>query len=195
MHYTVEQRMRSAHRTEFFKSWLHDPRGVASIAPSGRALARIMAAGIGPGARVLELGAGTGTLTEALLGNGVAPQHLHLVERNPGFVRILQRRFPDVSVHAIDAAQLTMHFDRGGGQFDFIVSGLPIVWFKQALKRTVLGGAFELLTPTGRFHQFTYLGRRPIENSILADLGLRASFAGFAPFNVPPGFVYRFERA
>lgn len=186
--------MRSAHRTEFFKSWLHDPRGVASIAPSGRALARNMASGIGPGARVLELGAGTGTLTEALLANGVAPQHLHLVERNPSFINILHRRFPDVCVHAIDAAQLAMHFNGHIGRFDFIVSGLPIIWFKPALKRAILGGAFELLTPGGRFHQFTYLGRSPIDRGILSELGLEAEFAGFVPLNFPPGFVYRFER-
>jgi phosphatidylethanolamine/phosphatidyl-N-methylethanolamine N-methyltransferase len=153
-----------------------------------------MAAGIGPGARVIELGAGTGTLTEALLDNGVAPQHLQLVERNPRFVRILHRRFPEVGVHAIDAAELAVHFEAGRGQFDFIVSGLPIVWFKQSLKRAILGGAFELLTPGGRFHQFTYLGRAPIERVILRELGLEAGFAGFVPLNFPPGFVYWFER-
>jgi phospholipid N-methyltransferase len=192
---TTEQQMHSAHRAEFFRSWLHDPFGVASIAPSGRALARSMAAGIGPGARVIELGAGTGTLTQALLANGVAPQHLHLVERNPRFVRILRRRFPELCVHAIDAGQLAMHFEGCRGQFDFIVSGLPIVWFRQTLKRAILGGAFTLLTPGGRFHQFTYLGRQPIESRILDELGLQAIFAGFVPLNFPPGFVYRFQRA
>jgi phospholipid N-methyltransferase len=192
---TAEQQINSAHRAEFFRSWLHDPFGVASIAPSGRALARAMAAGIGPGARVIELGAGTGTLTQALLENGVAPQHLHLVERNPRFVRILRRRFPELCVHAIDAGQLAMHFDGCRGQFDFIVSGLPIVWFRQTLKRAIVGGAFELLTPGGRFHQFTYLGRPPIEGRILDELGLEAIFAGFVPLNFPPGFVYRFQRA
>jgi len=187
--------MHSAHRARFFRNWLQDPLGVASIAPSGRALARIMAAGIGPGARVLELGAGTGTLTAALLDNGVAAQHLDLVERNASFVRILRARFPAAHVHAIDVAQLATHFDARRSQFDFIVSGLPIIWFKPALKRAILHAAFELLTPAGRFHQFTYLGRPPIEGRILHELGLAATFAGFVPLNVPPGFVYRFARA
>lgn len=153
-----------------------------------------MATDIGPGARVVELGAGTGTLTEALLANGVARDHLHLVEQHDSFVRILRRRFPGTEVLPVDAAELSTHLEHLIGEVDFVVSGLPIVWFKRGAKQRVLEGAFELLRPTGRFHQFTYLGRPPVGGRILKALGLRARLAGFAAFNVPPAFVYRFER-
>lgn len=191
----LDPKTRSSHRAEFFKSWLLDPIGVASIAPSGRLLARLMAEDIGAGSRVIELGAGTGTLTQALLDNGVEPRDLHLVEQNPGFVRILRRRFPDTEVAEIDAGAIGTHFEPLAGSVDYVVSGLPIVWLGRDLKRRILGEAFELLAPWGRFHQFTYLGRPPVGNGLLRSLGLRARLAGFAPFNVPPAFVYRFERA
>lgn len=154
-----------------------------------------MAADIGPGARVIELGAGTGTLTEALLANGVEPDHLHLVEQHEGFVRILRRRFPGSEVLPVDAAHLAAHLAEHVGRIDFVVSGLPIVWLKRRLKHRIFEDAFKLLRPAGRFHQFTYLGRPPVGARILNDLGLRATLAGFAPLNVPPAFVYRFERA
>lgn len=191
----LREQVHSSHRGAFFRSWLQDPIGVASIAPSGRLLAKLMAEDIGPGARVIELGAGTGTLTQALLANGVEPRHLHLVEQNESFVRILRRRFPDTHVLPVDAARLAAHLPHLVGRIDFVISGLPIVWFRREAKIRVLEGAFKLLGPTGRFHQFTYLGRPPVGSRILKALGLRASLAGFAPLNMPPAFVYRFERA
>lgn len=167
---------------------------MASIAPSGRLLAKLMAADIGPGDRVIELGAGTGTLTQALLANGVAPDQLHLVEQHKSFVPILRRRFPNVDVLPVNATDLAAHLPDLIGQVDYVVSGLPIVWFKRRDKIRVLEDAFRLLKPSGRFHQFTYLGRPPVGGRILSRLGLRATLAGFAPINVPPAFVYRFER-
>ena len=50
---------------------------MGAVAPSGRALARLMATGVHRDATVLELGAGTGTLTEGLLANGVQPANLY----------------------------------------------------------------------------------------------------------------------
>src|SRR5690606_17594442 len=53
----------STEPTRFFLNWLQNPLTVGAVAPSGRELARLMTAGLAPGARVVELGAGTGTLT------------------------------------------------------------------------------------------------------------------------------------
>jgi hypothetical protein len=108
----------------FLKSWNQTPRAVGAVAPSGRLLAKIMATGLRSGARVLELGAGTGTLTTAILGSGVAAKDLTLVERDPQFVKILQRRFPTCRVLQGDAMALNELVDAEAGTFDFIVSGL-----------------------------------------------------------------------
>ena len=185
----------SPHRRAFLKNWLQDPIGVASVVPSGKQLARLMTAEIEPGARVIELGVGTGTLTQAMIEKGVDPCQLHLVEQNEDFVGILRKRFPQSEVLQVDATALLRHFAELQGQVDYVVSGLPVVWFKRQTKVRMLKDAFELLRPSGRFYQFTYLGRPPVGNKILSELGLRAALAGFSPLNVPPAFVYRFERA
>lgn len=184
----------STHRAAFLKNWLQDPIRVASVVPSSRSLARLMTADIMPGARVIELGVGTGTLTQAMLDNGVDPAHLHLVEQNSDFVEILRKRFPQSEVWQIDATDLSRHLSSLAGQIDYVVSGLPIVWFKGKTKLRMFRDAFTLLRTGGRFYQFTYLGRPPVGGKILGALGLKATLAGFTPLNVPPAFVYRFER-
>ncbi len=58
----------------FFRAWMRDPLRVASVTPSGKALADLIVREIGPQTgRVIELGPGTGVFTRALLRRG-APQ-------------------------------------------------------------------------------------------------------------------------
>lgn len=194
-HLQTDQHSFKPYRAAFLKNWLRDPIGVASIAPSGRQLARVIAAAITPGSRVVELGVGTGTVTQALLRRGVDPGQLHLVEQNPDFVAILEARYPDAEVLPIDATEVSERLAALAGEVDFVVSGLPILWFEREAKIRILEGAFTLLRPGGSFHQFTYLGRPPVGQRILRELGLKAALRGFAPFNFPPAFAYRFERA
>lgn len=186
---------RDPHRGVFFRSWLRDPFNVAAIAPSSRWLARLMATGVHSRARVVELGAGTGTLTAALLDVGVRPENLFLVEQHPDFVAVLRSRFPSATVVQADAAALTRSLGVLRGSIDYVISGLPILWFNRDKKAAILAEAFELLTRAGRFHQFTYLGRPPVGPQLLAALSLRATLLGIAPMNLPPAFVYRFELA
>lgn len=185
---------RDPHRGVFFRSWLRDPFHVASVAPSSRWLAKLMAQGIEPGARVVELGAGTGTLTTAILDRGVRPEDLYLIEQHADFVAVLQSRFPRTHVVPTDAAQMATALAALRGQVDYVVSGLPILWFNRDKKAAILAEAFALLKPAGRLHQFTYLGRPPVGLRLRAQLGLRASLLGIAPMNLPPAFVYEFTR-
>jgi phospholipid N-methyltransferase len=189
-----QPRRDAAYRGVFFRSWLKDPFHVASVAPSSRWLARLMATGVGPGARVVELGAGTGTLTTAILDLGVRPEDLYLVEQHADFCDVLRERFPRAHVLEVDAAALSKSLGELRGTVDYVISGLPILWFNRDKKAAILAEAFELMKPHGRFQQFTYLGRPPVGPRLLAELGLRATLLGIAPMNLPPAFVYRFER-
>lgn len=179
----------------FFKSWIQNPLAIGAVAPSGRLLAKMMAMHLRPGARVLELGAGTGTVTQAILDSGVLPKDLHVVEQHAGFVRVLQRRFPESPVIQADAMALAEQFRGAQGTFDFIISGLPLLLFSAEQKIALLTQAFGLLGPQGVLRQFTYAGRCPVGRDLREKLGLESSLIGIAPFNLPPAFVYRFGRA
>jgi phospholipid N-methyltransferase len=178
----------------FLKSWIQNPLAVGAVAPSGRLLAKLMATDLHRGARVLELGAGTGTLTAAILGSGVAPEDLTLVERDSEFVQILRRRFAACEVLQGDATALDALIGERAGTFDFVVSGLPLLLFSPEQKRALLARARDALRPGGCLHQFTYAGRCPIGRDLRRSLGLEASLLGVAAFNLPPAFVYRLRK-
>lgn len=180
---------------QFFRSWVQDPLAIGAVAPSGRTLAKLMVKGLGSGARVMELGPGTGTVTRAILASGVDERNLFLVERNAAFSRLLRQQFPKATLLHEDATALAEHTRDVAGSFDFVISGLPLVLFSRPQKERLLVQVLELLKPTGAFHQFTYGGRCPIRRSVRDALGLETAFLGIAPFNVPPAFVYRIRRA
>lgn len=186
---------RRAHRSgSFFRGWLQDPFSVGAVAPSGRELGRLMTTGLAPGARVVELGGGTGTLTRAILQRGVSRSDLHIVEHNAAFADRLRRTFPGCRVVAADAGALARHMRGLRGRVDFIVSGLPLLLFSNDQKMRVLNAAFSLLAPGGRLHQFTYGGRCSVNRSLLDRMDLQASLVGVAALNIPPAFVYRLMR-
>ena len=192
----LQHKRHPSHRGVFFRNRLQDPFHVASIAPSGRLLAKLMASDVRSGARVVELGAGTGTLTQALVDAGVRSEDLYLIDQNVAFVEILRARFPHATVLQANAAELATRLSALAGTVDYVVSGLPILWFDKDTKTRILEQAFSLLRkPGGCFHQFTYLGCPPVGSRILDRLGLTAALIGVSPINLPPAFVYRLQRA
>src|SRR5271155_356423 len=107
-----------ADSARFLKSLVAAPRLTGAVAPSGRALARAMAAAIGSPTQglVVELGPGTGPVTQSLIETGVLPERLVLVEYDPGFCRMLERRFGGVRVIQGDAYDLSRTLASFAGQ-------------------------------------------------------------------------------
>ena len=178
----------------FLGTVVKEPWSVGALAPSSRRLADHMAADIAAGARVIELGAGTGSLTRAILAAGVEPSDLLVIERNEAFSEMLRKRFPGISVITGDALGLHRHAGALPGPADFVVSGLPLLLFTPGRKLRLLRQVFSVLTEEGAFHQFTYGARCPVERAVLRRLGLEATLLRFTPMNLPPAFVYRLQR-
>src|SRR5665213_2578680 len=89
-----KQSLRLDEQMQFIRSWIEKPLRTGAVMPSSKALARVMARyvdphGTGP---VIELGPGTGPVTEAMVERGVDPARLVLVEFNPDFCRLLRAR-------------------------------------------------------------------------------------------------------
>ena len=168
---------------------------MGAFAPSGKSLAKLMAKDVGAGSRVVELGAGTGTVTEALLANGVAPENLYLVERDAQFVKILRAAFSALPRRRRRCARARPASSTPNAAFDFVISGLPLLCFSpgEALP-SHCSRRCSLLKPHGQLHQFTYAGRCPVDRDLRALLRVDSALLGIAPLNLPPAFVYRLTR-
>ena len=180
----------------FLRAGLRDPRRLGAVAPSGRALARLITSEIavssGP---VIELGAGTGVFTRALLDRGIPERELVLIEADPHFARLLQSRFPAARVLAMGAGRLRRVDPFDGDVAGSVVSGLPLLSMPRCEIMRILRGSFRRLRSGGAFYQFTYGPLCPVPGAILKRLGLRAKRIGWVASNLPPASVYRIERA
>jgi phosphatidylethanolamine/phosphatidyl-N-methylethanolamine N-methyltransferase len=180
---------------EFFRAWLSDPVRVGAVMPSSSALANTITAEISPAsAPVIELGAGTGVFTRALLARGVPEDRLALIDYGSDFVRLLQFRFPRARTLWMDAAHLKDVELFGGARAGAVVSGLPLLSLSPKKVIAILESSFGHLRPDGAFYQFTYGPRCPVPRTLLDRLGLKATRVGTAFANFPPATVYRIRR-
>lgn len=187
------------HWLTFLGQWIQHPRRMASVAPSGRQLAQMMVAALPRDCReVIELGAGTGAITHALLRHGIAPQALLAVEMNPVLYQLLQRRFPLAHIACGDACQLTSlaensdAFGRDG--VDVVCSSLGLLNMPKNVQHDIMTAAFSMLRPTGVFVQYTYGHRHPLDDEVRERLGLHCRRFGLAWRNLPPARVYVYSR-
>jgi phosphatidylethanolamine/phosphatidyl-N-methylethanolamine N-methyltransferase len=172
---------------------LRRPGRVGAVAPSSGALAKTMTRELSPDAgSVVELGGGTGMITNAILARGVAPEHLVVLETNPIFANLLRERFPAAQVLELDAQRIAEVPLEDVGT---VISGLPMLAIPTPVQRRIVEGAFQLMRPGGVFVQFTYGWRAPIDREIRESLGLTWTVSHWVWRNVPPARVYRFRQA
>ncbi|MCX7555411.1 methyltransferase domain-containing protein [Xanthomonadaceae bacterium JHOS43] len=184
---------------QFFRQWLRHPLSTAAISPSGPHLARSMVAEIQIGARrVIELGAGTGAMTRAILAQGIEPDDLLALELNPDLCRYLEGAFPQVKVICADARELAKALDAcgyaQGGLADAVVSSLGLLSMPRTLQHDILKASFDCLNPGGRFIQFTYGPTCPVPRDVLDALDLHVLRGRTVLRNVPPATVFVFSR-
>ena len=140
---------------------------------------------------MIELGPGTGPVTEALVKRGIDPKRLVLVEFNPQFCRLLRTRYPAATVVQGDAYRLRRLL---GSLLKepaaAVVSGLPLVTKPLRTRLRLISDAMALLAPGAPFVQFTYAMVPPIPKALS---GIKAEPSELIWLNVPPArvWVYR----
>lgn len=186
-----------ADEARFFRSWLDNPAVAGAVSPSGRFLARMMARYVDPrkAGPIVELGPGTGAITEALLARGIAPGRLFLVEFDASFCKLLKRRFPGVHVIKGDAYQLARTLrDRLRRPASAIVSSLPLLLKPETQRLALLAGAFDCMRPDGCFVQFTYGRVSPVPRDKASVLDFHVEASPPVWLNLPPARVWIYRR-
>lgn len=184
-----------ADEARFLRSWLDKPLVTGAVSPSGKALARMMARYVDPAepGLVLEIGPGTGPVTEALIARGVAPERLVLVEFNPEFVPLLERRFPGVTVVRGDAYAARAALEgRLDAPLTATVSSLPLLTKPVRQRARLLEDCFDMSRPGAPFIQFTYGLAPPIPREAI---GLTTAIGSPRVWlNLPPARVWIYRR-
>lgn len=180
----------------FLREWARAPLRTAALAPSSEALAALMVSEIDPRAGVVvELGPGTGRITEALLARGVPEEQIIVVEANPRFARLLRRRFPRAVVCTERAEELARDPLPHAEEIAAVISGLPLPTLGPFAQARVLRDWYAELPRAQGFYQFTYSPVSPVAPARLREWGFESARLGTVMLNVPPATVYRFRRA
>jgi len=149
----------------FLREWAGNPLRTGAVSPSGRWLARAMAAEVDPhdDGPVVELGPGTGVFTKALIERGVKPGRITLIEYNGDFCRLLAKRFPGVHIIHGDAYALADHLQTHAlADLSAIVTGLPLLSRPMKRRVALIEAGVGALRPGMPLVQFTYAPQAPV---------------------------------
>jgi len=191
----AKKTLRIDDEVQFLRSWIEKPLSTGAVMPSGKLLARAMARLVdtkieGP---IIELGPGTGPVTEALVEHGVDPARLVLVEFNPVFCRMLRSRYPAATVVQGDAYRLkNLLGSLLREPAAAVVSGLPLFTKPLRTRLRLVSDVFGLLLPSAPFIQFTYAVVSPIPRNLP---GVQARSTERIWRNLPPAQVWVYRKS
>jgi phosphatidylethanolamine/phosphatidyl-N-methylethanolamine N-methyltransferase len=190
----LKKPLRLDDEVRFLRSWIEKPLHMGAVMPSGRVLARTMAqyVDIHSDAPVIELGPGTGAITNALIAHGVDQKRLVLVEYNPGFCALLRDRYPQATIVQGDAYALRDSlWNVLSAPASAVVSGLPLVTKPMLTRLKLIRDAFVAMAPGSPFVQFTYSVAPPIPKSLP---GVSTEASERIWMNLPPARVWVYRK-
>jgi phospholipid N-methyltransferase len=165
-------------------------RTFASVAPSSRSMAKVASAYVDPAVQqdLLELGAGTGSVTSAIVQRMHAESRLVAIEIEPDLADLVRQRNPRAVVVQGCAGEASARLvEHGMTRLDAVISGLAFPSLPAAVCRAVLACYRDHAKPDAVYSQLTvspwvFL---PLYKRLFEDVR-------FAPamWNVPPGGIY-----
>lgn len=181
----------------FLKNWIDKPLMTGAVAPSSPQLARLMASYVDPdrSGLVVELGPGTGVVTQALLERGIAPERIVSIEYNPDFCSLLRQRFPKVHFVHGDAYRMPQAIAGLVGEerhpLAAVVSSLPLFTRPLPERTRLLDDSFARMAPGAPFIQFSYALVSPVPHGATRFEIERSSWV---VRNLPPARVWVYRR-
>ena len=170
----------------FFRRWVANPLQMGSIVPSSPALCKRLVAHThaAPDQIVVELGAGTGVVSRALIDGGLAPERLHVIEIVPDMAAHLRRALPGAKVIEGDARRLPQLIPPElHGRIGTVIVGIPLVLLPLAEQRRFID-AIEAVAPGVGFILYSYCVTSPLP---WKKHGLVPKREAWTPLNFPAG--------
>jgi phosphatidylethanolamine/phosphatidyl-N-methylethanolamine N-methyltransferase len=178
----------------FVKTFATSPLKMGTFTPSGRALAAAMVdyATIDPAGWTLEIGPGTGAVTQVLIDRGIRPDRLVLIEYDADFCRLLEERFPGAIIVKGDALDLDRALGRfAETRFSAVLSGIPLLNLPKAKRFPYIESALDRLLPGGNVTQLSYSFLTPLD---FVPGRLAVERSKWITANFPPGRIWIYTR-
>lgn len=182
---------------EFVKAAIKNPRDVSTVFPTSRWLAQRLLdeVPIGPNSFIVEVGAGTGAITQHLLRRLSKPGEQYLgVELNQQMVSYLKTYFPNLKFEEGPAQNLAVWLK--DKKADGVVSSLPWTIFSETLQTETLEAIYDSLKPGGVFATYMCLNSAwyPQAKRFKEKVHTMFKAVDKTPVewrNIPPAFVFR----
>lgn len=183
---------------KFFTQFIINPARTGAVLPSSDGLCEYMTdlAGLNDVSTVIELGSGTGVITEKILRKKAESTTFFALEINPAFVEATKRKCPDAVVYQSSAENVMKHLEtHGESGCDRIISSLPWSTFRGETQQLILDSIYDVLKPGGIFLTYAYV------LGVVAPAAWRFKKKLYAKFdkvetsrivwnNIPPAFIY-----
>ena len=171
----------------WFKNYIKHPLEIGAIFPTSKITSKLMASelDIKKDSIVVELGPGTGKITQAILDKGVNEKNLILVEINNQFSNALKIKYPQVEIFTEDAVSFFEKFEeRYKRKIDIIISAIPLVSLDKNNNDLLCDLAMKNLSAKGKFIQITYFIKCSFSENIIKKLQLKKNLVGFSLINL-----------
>lgn len=180
--------------SKFLRAWVESPLTTGAVAPSGPVLAQRMAEFVPADSAnpVLELGPGTGPVTQAILETGVSKKRLTCLEYSSDFCEHLTKKFEGLNVVQGDAYNMHPYLKQiEPNSLCAVVSSLPLVSRPMEYRLKCIRDAFELMRPGAPFIQFSY--------SLASPVSLKSNMFSWSKTswiikNIPPARVWIYRK-
>lgn len=188
---------------KFLTQFIIHPTKTGAILPSNNKLCELITdtADLQNVSTVVELGSGTGVITEKILQKKAEDTTFFALEINPAFVESTKTKCPEAVVYQSSAENIMKHLElHGESGCDRIISSLPWSTFNRQMQKTLLDSIYDVLNPGGLFLTYAYV------LGIVAPSAWKFRKKIYAKFdhvttsrtvwsNVPPAFIYICKKA
>ncbi len=182
----------------FLRAWAKSPMKVGAIAPSSKALAYCMAAQVDLREEgvIVEVGAGTGAVTQGLLARGVPHDRLIVIEREKNLARVLRRQFPGLRVLCADVVHLADTLKKLEVTYvNAVVSSLPLLSMPKVVQEQIVEQMVGVIGAQGKIIQFTYGPKSPVNKTLRRKNGIYARRIKRIWMNIPPAMVWVYRKS
>ncbi|HEY1013653.1 MAG TPA: methyltransferase domain-containing protein [Herpetosiphonaceae bacterium] len=182
-------------RPSFFRAWLDAPFVTGGIQPSSPWLvsAMVNSVRVRTAKVVVELGAGTGAITRAILAALGPEGRLISFETNPDFVEWLKQDIRDPRLQLIPQSAATLRSVLDSLEIplvDCILSGVPLQALPPPVTQQILEDVRASMGPRSQFVAFQYT---PKQEAVLRRHFPVVQLVRRVWLNIPPSRVYRCE--